>query len=279
MAQEEIQFLLKGAEFAYPNSPEKILRGIDLEIRAGEWVALLGSNGSGKSTLLKLLSALLLPTQGTCFVNGHDTSTCASDGSLKGYSAMVFQNPEDQIVAATLEEDTSFGPENLGCPAEEISERVDSALHAVGLEAKRSALVSSLSGGQKQRLALAGALAMKPAALLLDEATSMLDPESRIAFTDIIASEHGRGTTVIEVTHRLEEIRGADRVVVIEAGRVVMDVPAGSFLSLRTAELAAMNFAKPPLERLAEELKAFGAVPAGTQASVSALEYELCRLL
>lgn len=279
MAQEEIQFLLKGAEFAYPDSSEKILCGIDLEIRAGEWVALLGSNGSGKSTLLKLLSALLLPTQGTCFVNGQDTSICASDGSLRGYSAMVFQNPEDQIVAATLEEDASFGPENLGCQAEDIRERVDSALHAVGLEAERNALVSSLSGGQKQRLALAGALAMKPAALLLDEATSMLDPESRIEFTDIIASEHERGTTIIEVTHRLEEIRGADRVIVIEAGRIVMDVPAGSFLSLDTAELAAMNFAKPPLERLAEDLKAFGAVPAGTRVSVSSLEYELCRLL
>mgnify|MGYP002572634359 CR=1 FL=1 len=128
---QERQFILKGAEFCYPNASEKILKGIDLEIRAGEWVALLGSNGSGKSTLLKLLSALLIPTQGLCFVGGTDTSE-AKGYELRGISAIVFQNPEDQIVASTVEEEVAFGPENLGCPPEEILARLEEALAATG---------------------------------------------------------------------------------------------------------------------------------------------------
>ena len=225
---QERQFTLKGAEFSYPNASEKILKGIDLEIRAGEWVALLGSNGSGKSTLLKLLSALLIPTQGLCFV-GEKNTAYAAGSELRGVTAIVFQNPEDQIVAATVEEEVAFGPENLGCPREDICARVSEALEAVGLTERRESLVASLSGGQKQRLALAGALAMHPQAILLDEAMSMLDPQSRRDFTSIIAAEHGRGRTIVEVTHRLDEIRGADRVVVLEDGRISLDVPAKDF--------------------------------------------------
>ena len=212
--QQETQFILQGAEFAYANTAEKILRGIDLEIRAGEWVALLGSNGSGKSTLLKILSALLTPTQGFCFVCGLDTRE-AKPEQLRGISSIVFQNPEDQIVAAVVEEEAAFGPENLGCPTEEICRRVEESLKATGLWERRGDLVSSLSGGQKQRLALAGALAMHPQAILLDEALSMLDPRSRLEFTEIIKREHAKGVTIVEVTHRLEEIRCAGRVIVM----------------------------------------------------------------
>lgn len=274
---QERQFILKGAEFCYQNASEKILKGIDLEIRAGEWVALLGSNGSGKSTLLKLLSALLLPTQGLCFVEGRNTAE-AKSGELRGVSAIVFQNPEDQIVAATVEEEVAFGPENLGCPSAEISTRVEEALAATGLAERRESLVSSLSGGQKQRLALAGALAMRPRALLLDEAMSMLDPQSRRDFTEIIAAEHKKGRTIVEVTHRLDEIREADRVVVLADGVIAMEMPARDFLRKSDAELHAMNLSKPPLERLYELLAERGLIPEDTETSVESIgEKLLCR--
>lgn len=269
--------MLKGAEFSYPNASEKILKGIDLEIRAGEWVALLGSNGSGKSTLLKLLSALLIPTQGLCFVGGKNTAQAAG-GELRGVTAIVFQNPEDQIVAATVEEEVAFGPENLGCPQEDICARVKEALEVTGLAERRESLVASLSGGQKQRLALAGALAMHPQAILLDEAMSMLDPQSRRDFTSIIAAEHGRGRTIVEVTHRLDEIRGADRVVVLEEGRITLDAPAGDFFKKSEEELRALNLSKPPLDRLAEYLTNDGLIPVDAEVSVESIgEMLLCR--
>ena len=276
--QQEIQFILQGAEFAYANTAEKILRGIDLEIRAGEWVALLGSNGSGKSTLLKILSALLTPTQGLCFVCGLDTRE-AKPKQLRGISSIVFQNPEDQIVAAVVEEEAAFGPENLGCPTEEICRRVEESLKATGLWERRGDLVSSLSGGQKQRLALAGALAMHPQAILLDEALSMLDPRSRLEFTEIIKREHAKGVTIVEVTHRLEEIRCAGRVIVLENGRISCDMPAREFLNKSAAELAYMHLMKPPVERFAEKLRAEGIIPNCRPADAASLTEELCRLL
>ena len=244
-----------------------------MEIRAGEWVALLGSNGSGKSTLLKLLSALLIPTQGLCFVGGTDTSE-AKGYELRGISAIVFQNPEDQIVASTVEEEVAFGPENLGCPPEEILARLEEALAATGLGDRREQLVASLSGGQKQRLALA----MHPKAILLDEAMSMLDPRSRRDFTEIIAAEHKKGLTIVEVTHRLDEIRGADRVIVLADGVISTDVSAKEFFKKSEAELLAMNLAKPPLDRLHERLVLDGLIPAETAASVEGIEEKLlCR--
>ncbi|WP_303149851.1 ATP-binding cassette domain-containing protein [uncultured Cloacibacillus sp.] len=274
----EPQFILKGAEFAYANAAEKILRGIDLEIRAGEWVALLGSNGSGKSTLLKILSALLTPTQGFCFVCGLDTRE-AKPEQLRGISSIVFQNPEDQIVAAVVEEEAAFGPENLGCHTEEICRRVEASLKATGLWERRRDLVSSLSGGQKQRLALAGALAMHPRAILLDEALSMLDPRSRLEFTEIIKREHGKGVTIVEVTHRLEEIRCAERVIVLDRGKVSCDMPVHAFLNKSAAELASMHLMKPPIECLAEKLRAEGYLPDGCVSDAESLKTELCRLL
>ncbi|OUO91161.1 ATP-binding cassette domain-containing protein [Cloacibacillus sp. An23] len=275
---QETQFILQGAEFAYADAGEKILRGIDLEIRAGEWVALLGANGSGKSTLLKILSALLTPTQGFCFVRGKDTKA-AKPSELRGVSAIVFQNPEDQIVAAVVEEEAAFGPENLGVSPGEIRARVERSLRAVGLWERRRDLVSSLSGGQKQRLALAGALAMEPQAILLDEALSMLDPRSRVEFTDMIAAEHKKGVTIVEVTHRLEEIRRAGRAVVLDGGRVVCDMPVRDFLRKSSAELAAMKLTKPPLERLAENLRAEGFISSECPDGAEALVEELCRSL
>lgn len=276
--QQETQFILQGAEFAYADTTEKILRGIDLEIRAGEWVALLGSNGSGKSTLLKILSALLTPTQGFCFVRGLDTREVKPE-QLRGISSIVFQNPEDQIVAAVVEEETAFGPENLGCPTGEICRRVEESLKATGLWERRGDLVSSLSGGQKQRLALAGALAMHPQAILLDEALSMLDPRSRLEFTEVIKSEHEKGVTIVEITHRLEEIRSADRVVVLENGKISCDMPVREFLNRSASELSAMHLMKPPIECLAEKLRDEGIMPDVCESDAESLKIELCRLL
>ena len=276
--EQEIQFKLERAEFVYAQAQEKILRGVDLEIRAGEWVALLGSNGSGKSTLLKILSALLSPTQGSCFVCGKDTRTAKSE-ELRGIVGIVFQNPEDQIVAAIVEEDAAFGPENLGCSTDEIALRVEEALKVAGLWERRGEMVSALSGGQKQRLALAGALAMRPRAILLDEALSMLDPRSRIEFTQIISREHKKGVTIVEVTHRLEEIRESDRVVVLDGGRIVCDMDTRRFLSKSASELASMGLMKPPLESFAETLKKEGFISEDCPAVAETIEKELCRLL
>lgn len=277
MTQEK-QFILKGAGFSYPSSPKMVLRGIDMEIRAGEWVAVLGSNGSGKSTLLKLLSALLFPTQGLCFV-GASPSSALTRQQMSRAAAIVFQNPEDQIVASTVEEETAFGPENLGLPSREIISRVKEALTATGLSGFEKRLVSSLSGGQKQRLALAGALAMKPRAILLDEAMSMLDPQSRADFTHLVAAEHKDGKTIVQVTHRLEEIRLSDRVVLLCDGVVALDLPTGEFLKMSAAELARLNLNKPPLERLAEGLAGIGLFDKESEISVESITNILCRSL
>lgn len=277
MTQEK-QFILKGAGFSYPSSPKMVLRGIDMEIRAGEWVAVLGSNGSGKSTLLKLLSALLFPTQGLCFV-GASPSSALTRQQMSRAAAIVFQNPEDQIVASTVEEETAFGPENLGLPSREIISRVKEALTATGLAGFEKRLVSSLSGGQKQRLALAGALAMKPRAILLDEAMSMLDPQSRADFTHLVAAEHKEGKTIVQVTHRLEEIRLSDRVVLLCDGVVALDLPTGEFLKMSAAELARLNLNKPPLERLAEGLAGIGLFDKESEISVESITNILCRSL
>ena len=267
---------LEGAEFRYPNASRSTLRGVDLEIRAGEWVAVLGSNGSGKSTLMKLFNALLAPTQGLCFVDGLDTRESANAELIRSKVAMVFQNPEDQIVAAVVEEDTAFGPENLGLSAEDIRERVKTALTATGLWERRKRQVSSLSGGQKQRLALAGALAVRPGCLLLDEAMSMLDPQARREFTRLIRSERERGLTIVQVTHRLDEIIGADRVVILEDGRVGWSGGSDEFLSQSAAKLRAMNFHKPKISILRDELAARGLIAPGTEAEIGALRKALC---
>lgn len=268
---------LEGAEFRYPASDRSTLRGAELEIRAGEWVAILGPNGSGKSTLLKLFNALLAPTQGICFVDGLDTRDEANVEKIRARVAMVFQNPEDQIVAAVVEEDTAFGPENLGLKSEDIRARVKEALTATGLWELRKRQVSSLSGGQKQRLALAGALAVQPGCLLLDEAMSMLDPQARSEFMRLIENARARGLTIVEVTHRLDEIIGADRVVLLEEGRVAWSGGSDEFLSQSSEKLRAMNLRKPKISVLRDELAARGLIPPATRADVSCIKDALCR--
>ncbi|NLD06017.1 MAG: ATP-binding cassette domain-containing protein [Synergistaceae bacterium] len=269
---------LDGAEFRYPDIEKKALKGIDLEIRAGEWVALLGPNGSGKSTLLKLFNALLLPSQGRCFVDGLNTKEARAIEMIRSKVSIVFQNPEDQIVASVVEEDTAFGPENLGLSSDEIINRVKEALVGVGLWEKRKHAVSSLSGGQKQRLALAGVLAIRPGALLLDEAMSMLDPESRKNFLDLIKREHSSGCTIVQVTHRLDEILNSDRTVVITDGQISWQGKTEDFLSTSEDDLKEMGFAKPPLAVLKEELVKSGIIPGSTKTEIREIREKLCLL-
>lgn len=245
---------LEGAEFRYPNSQSTVLRDLDIDIRAGEWTSILGSNGSGKSTLLKLFNALLIPTQGICMVDGVSTTDPEYLWAVRSKVSLVFQNPEDQIVASVVEEDTAFGPENLGLQPEEIRARVEKALMTVGLWQQRKKPVSALSGGQKQRLALAGALAMSPSCLLLDEATSMLDPMARKEFLDIIKKEHAEGMTVVQVTHRLEEITAADRVLIVENGSLMWEGTPSAFFQQSAELFSSIGFARPPLAIVRDEL-------------------------
>ena len=268
---------LKGAEFQYPDTEKKVLKGIDLEIRAGEWIALLGPNGSGKSTLLKLFNALLLPSQGCCFIDGINTNDTKSVELIRSKVSIVFQNPEDQIVASVVEEDTAFGPENLGLPSEEIVIRVKDALVGVGLWEKRKHAVSSLSGGQKQRLALAGVIAIRPGSLLLDEAMSMLDPSARKDFMNIVKEQHNKGTTIVQVTHNLDEIVCSDRVVVLEAGQIVWQGTPEVFLAKSTEELRAMNFAKPAIAVLRDRLIKMKILQDSVKSEVKAIKDALCQ--
>ena len=199
------------------------LRGIDLTVADGERIALVGANGSGKSTLARHLNALLLPTSGDVWVNGINTRDESQLKTLRGTVGLVFQDPDNQLVATVVDEDVAFGPENLGVNQPELGERVDRALAAVDMAAHRKRPPHLLSGGQRQRVAIAGILAMRPRVLALDEATAMLDPHGRCEILDIVDRLHRAGTTIIQVTHFMHEAALADRVVVLAEGRVLAD--------------------------------------------------------
>ena len=197
---------------------------INLSVKAGEFVAILGTNGSGKSTLAKHFNALLLPTEGRCLVDGMDTTEAGELWKIRQKVGMVFQNPDNQIIAAVVEDDVAFGPENLGVPPEEIRQRVTAALQAVGMERYRKFAPHLLSGGQKQRIAIAGALAMQTTCLVLDEPTAMLDPVGRIEVLRAVKQLHAEaGITILYITHFMEEAAAADRVLVMEQGHIVDD--------------------------------------------------------
>ena len=272
MPQKPI-FSLRGVYYSYPGASSPALRGADLEVAQEEWVALVGANGSGKSTLAKLCNALLLPTRGVCAVLGHETKDHAFAEEIRANVALVFQNPEDQIVASIVEEDVAFGPENLGLPSDEIRARVDKSLALVGLSDRRRAASHSLSGGQKQRLALAGALALNPKALILDESTSMLDPEGRDSFLRCLGELNRRGLTIIQITHRMEEAIAASRIVVIDKGKVAWDgLPVDFF----PGEYARWNFEIPPEVALYRELASHGFIAGGILPTVEKMLESLC---
>jgi energy-coupling factor transport system ATP-binding protein len=234
------------------------LAGVSFDVQPGEQVAVLGANGSGKSTLVRLVNGLLLPDSGAVSVDGIDSRDPARIRELRERVGMVFQRPDDQIVATSVEDDVAFGPENLGLPREQIRERVDEAIAAVGLTGLERREPHLLSGGQKQRLAIAGALAMRPAYLVLDEPASMLDPEGRAEVLAIVRELRAAGTGVMHVTHDLADIADADRAIVLDRGVVVF---AGSVddLQSRAGSLDEWGLELPPLARLAGALRVLGA--------------------
>lgn len=234
------------------------LDGITLDIEDGDFVAVLGHNGSGKSTLARHMNALLAPTEGAVWIDGKDTSDEANELSVRRMVGMVFQNPDNQIVAGVVEEDVGFGPENIGVPTEEIWERVTEALQAVGMHAYREHSPNRLSGGQKQRVAIAGIMAMKPRCIVFDEATAMLDPAGRKDVLEAVRllnrKEH---ITVIWITHYMEEVTLADRVVVLDHGQIVMQGSSREVFA-KADELERYQLAVPEVTRLARELAGRG---------------------
>lgn len=252
----------RGVSFSYDGAVPA-LDGVDLNIEDGEFFCILGGNGSGKSTFAKHLNALLQPDAGTVCVNGMDASDPELVYDIRSTAGMVFQNPDDQLVATLVEDDVAFGPENLGVESAQIAQRVREALKAVGLVGFERHETHALSGGQKQRVALAGVLAMEPRVLILDEASSMLDPRGRKGLMKACRALHDRGMTIVMITHFMEEASEADRVAVFRAGRVAMLGTPEEILT-RADELAQLNLDMPASCCLGMELRAKG-VPVHAQ--------------
>ena len=220
----EIENLYFSYNYDENSETDWALQGINLTIPAGQFVVVLGSNGSGKSTLAKHLNGMLIPNQGTCKIDNIDTKVQEEIFEIRKKIGMVFQNPDNQIVASIVEEDVAFGPENLGLPSEEIRSRVDWALEQVNMSAYKKQGPYFLSGGQKQRVAIAGVLAMKPQCIVLDESTAMLDPEGREEVLEVINQlRRELNITILLITHHMEEALEADRVIVMDQGKILLD--------------------------------------------------------
>ena len=232
--------------------------GVNLEVKPGDFIAILGHNGSGKSTLAKHINALLVPTSGTIWVDGKITSEESNIWDIRQTAGMVFQNPDNQIIGQVVEEDVGFGPENMGVPTKEIWERVEESLKAVGMYEYRKYSPNKLSGGQKQRVSIAGVLAMHPKCIVLDEPTAMLDPSGRKEVIRAVrALNEVENVTVILITHYMEEVIYADQVVVMDEGRIVMKGTPKEVFSC-VDELKALRLDVPQVTLLSYELKKAG---------------------
>ena len=231
---------------------------VNIDIKAGDFVAVLGHNGSGKSTFAKHLNALVMPTEGTVYVDGMDTKDSGNTLSIRQTAGILFQNPDNQIVGTLVDEEVGFGPENIGVPTEEIWERVEKSLKAVGMYQFRSASPNKLSGGQKQRVAIAGIVAMKPKCIVLDEPTAMLDPLGRKEVLNVLHELNRKeNVTIILITHYMEEVIDADYVYVMDGGKLVMDgTPRQIFTQVEM--LKSMRLDVPQVTELAYELKKAG---------------------
>lgn len=274
---EKIRFSYKKSE----NEKEKehiVLQDVDIEITSGEFVVVIGHNGSGKSTLAKNFNAILLPTIGKVYVDGIDTSDTKKLWEIRQRAGMVFQNPDNQLVATIVEEDVAFGPENLGVPPEEIRKRVDDALAAVEMLDYANHGPHLLSGGQKQRVAIAGVLAMKPKCIILDEPTAMLDPSGRKEVVETITKlNKEEGITIVLITHFMEEAVNADRVIVMDDGKIILNgTPREVFSKVR--ELKKIGLDVPQMTELAYELNLSGIGIRDDLLTIEEMVDEICRL-
>jgi len=246
--------------FEYVNhegTKKRALNNLSLDIKEGEFVAIVGSNGSGKSTLAKHINALLLPKDGKVLVNGYETEDDSRIWEIRKSVGMVFQNPDNQIVATIVEEDIAFGAENLGLPREEIIKRVDNSLELVEMNKYRNKAPHMLSGGQKQRVAIAGVLALEPQVIVFDESTAMLDPKGRKEVMDIAQKLHSDNRTIVFITHFMEEAALADRIIVLNEGEIVKDgKPIDIFNDIKLLEELSLDVPKSIL--LANRLKNAG---------------------
>ena len=238
--------------------------GVDLDVKEGQFIAILGHNGSGKSTLAKHINAILVPTEGSMWVNGKNTSDPGEIWNVRQTAGMVFQNPDNQIIGTVVEEDVGFGPENLGVPTDEIWQRVEESLKAVGMIEYRHHSPNKLSGGQKQRVAIAGVVAMEPKCIVLDEPTAMLDPVGRKEVLKTVQKlRKQKHVKVILITHYMEEVVDADRIFVMDHGRIVMEGTPKEVFS-RVEELKSLRLDVPQVTILADELRKKGLnIPAG----------------
>ncbi len=272
---------LKDVEFSYPaqaeaGAPLRALDGISLDIERGSFIAIVGSNGSGKSTLAKHFNALLLPSGGQVFVCGMNTSDSDCTWEIRRRCGMVFQNPDNQLVSSVVEDDVAFGPENIGMEPLRIRELVDESLKAVGMYEHRKRGPHLLSGGQKQRVAIAGVLAMQPECIVFDEPTAMLDPAGRRDILGIIKSLHEDGKTVVLITHFMEEAALAERVIVLDNGKLAFD-EAPEKLFDRIGELEKYKLEPPFAASMAQKLRVLGLkIPEGTVTQEGLVNF-LCR--
>ncbi len=258
----EIQISLQNVFYEYESTdespPKEVLHGISIDIRQGEFVALLGHNGSGKSTIAKHMNAILLPSGGKVFVAGMDTADEALLTDIRRTVGMVFQNPDNQLVATIVEEDVAFGPENLGVPSDEMRKLVDDALKAVGMYEYRRHAPHKLSGGQKQRVAIAGIIAMRPKCIVFDEPTAMLDPRGRQEVMDAIDNlVRNLGITVILITHYMDEAARADRVIIVNDGNLLTEGKPKDVFS-HIDMLREHHLDVPQATELAQYLRAMG---------------------
>ena len=274
---------LENVYYAYEadegEKPVNAVDGVSLEVEEGSFVAVVGHNGSGKSTLARLFNGLLLPNSGRVTVFGMDTKDEKQIYSIRSSVGMVFQNPDNQMVASVVEDDIAFGPENLGLPREEIIRRVDRALEQVGMSEYRKSTPFRMSGGQKQRLAIAGVLAIRPKVIVLDESTAMLDPKGRREVMDVIhALNKEEKMTVIHITHYMEEVLEAERVIVMDGGKIAVDdTPRAVFA--RGEQLKKYKISPPAVTLMADALADCGADIARDIATEEELEDAICRLL
>ena len=278
----EIKDLVFKYQSTDENSEEVIekvaIDNLNLEINKGEFLAILGHNGSGKSTAAKHMNALLTPSSGVVLVEGLDTSDDKNLWDIRAKAGMVFQNPDNQLVATIVEEDVAFGPENLGVPSDEIRQRVDEALKKVGMYDYRKHAPHLLSGGQKQRVAIAGILAMQPSCIIFDEPTAMLDPSGRReVLKNIKELNKKHGITVVLITHYMDEAAEADRIIVMDKGKIIIEgIPRDVFSQVKTIKNIGLDV--PQVTELCYELNNFGINIDTKILNVDEMVSELCRL-